>query len=192
LINFKGHQLSRKDSLKMNIIISLILIFIGMIYLSFIPGHAARSCLINGYHFTWLTGQTFPLIAVFMIIGSSVLNIIHSILDFYQKPNLSGENSVQYNGPDDVPKTGINPAEPLIALMSTGLLLIYIWMMVYFGYLFATPILIGVLLYFLEYRQWKKVLLLSILPTLILYFFFTRILFVPLPVGLFGRTIGLY
>lgn len=176
----------------MNLFISLILILIGLIYLFLIPDHAASTCLINGYHFTWLTGQTFPLIAVFVLIGSSVLNIIHLILRLVPRPVVFGKNSVQDSSSDEKLTTGINPVEPLIAMIATGLLLFYSWMMIHFGYLFATPVLIGILLYFLEYRKWEKVLLLSLIPTLILYYFFTRILFVPLPVGLFGRILGLY
>ena len=177
---------------KVNIVVSLIMVFLGLTYLLLIPGQAANTRLIDSYQFSWLTGQTFPFIAVFLLLVSSILNLLQSILRIRGLKDKSDKSYLKEQDVDSDAAIGISGIEMVIISGITTVLLSYIWGMVNIGYLFATPVFISMVLLILGYRKYLNIILLSSIPTLVLYFLFSKVLYVPLPIGVLGNILGLY
>ncbi|MCP4694145.1 MAG: tripartite tricarboxylate transporter TctB family protein, partial [Desulfobacterales bacterium] len=90
-----------------------------------------------------------------------------------------------FGGPreDHVAKIHIEEAAGVLFL--AALIIAYIFLLKYFGFLLCTPLLIALLMIANGARQWREVVLTSALTTIGVYLFFRKIFLVMLPEGSF-------
>lgn len=82
-----------------------------------------------------------------------------------------------------------NSRENILAFGHAGVVLLagfaYIFLLDWLGYIISTPLVLVFLLWFFGGRSWIKIMLGTILTTIILYIFFGKVLNVMLPTGRF-------
>ncbi|UFJ43102.1 tripartite tricarboxylate transporter TctB family protein [Brevibacillus humidisoli] len=69
------------------------------------------------------------------------------------------------------------------AATAMGWMVGYVVLFQWVGFLFSTPLILGVFLYALKVRKWLPLLLTPVGITLFIYFIFEQLLHVPLPSG---------
>lgn len=132
---------------------------------------------------TILGARTFPLLVGGILAMFAFLNILSVIrrLRFTQittvaEPPEESEIEVGNNFNILLRKNRV--------LAAVFLLVIYYLMLVFAGFLIATILLIPAMLYLLEYRKFKSVMVITVLGTTLLFTAFQVLLGVPLPDGL--------
>ena len=70
-------------------------------------------------------------------------------------------------------------------LITIMIVLGYIYLLEFFGFLLATPLGLGVLTYHMGNRSMRTILLVVVIPTLVIYLFFEKVMIISLPKGTF-------
>ncbi|WP_209125065.1 tripartite tricarboxylate transporter TctB family protein [Alkalihalobacillus sp. BA299] len=127
--------------------------------------------------FTLLWSLRFPEGSVFWPRLFSIVLILLAIglfIDTVKKPEREGTSEAP-----------ISAYEYKILALITGTIIIYMFLLNIIGFSILTIFLIGGLLWYLGYRYIKKVLLISIITSVVITIIFQFLLNVPLPQGLF-------
>ncbi|MGO4890014.1 tripartite tricarboxylate transporter TctB family protein [Anaerobacillus sp. MEB173] len=127
--------------------------------------------------FTFLWSFRFPEGSIFWPRLFSIVLILLAIgliIDTFKNPNR-----------EDASEASITGYEFKILALITGTIIIYMFLLNIVGFSILTIFLIGGLLWYLGYRYLKKVMLISIISSVVITIIFQFLLNVPLPQGVF-------
>jgi len=124
------------------------------------------------YAFSSLSPAFFPILAIWFIAGLAILYLIHITL-------LSRGKS-RYNGEND----WISAGEERMAYACSGVIIVYLLVLDYIGFLISTVLVLAVLLVLQGVRKPIKVSLISIGVTLGIYLFFLYVMKIHFPKGI--------
>lgn len=124
----------------------------------------------------FLLGINYPLAARIFPNILTILLLIFSIIMILQGFNIIAS-------PKQL-KSRINKREIFFLLIIAIVLILYVILMNFVGFIPVTIIFLMSGMWYLGYRIWWKNILISILGVIFIYYVFTQIMYVPLPSGI--------
>jgi len=146
---------------KINIIISTVLIIFSGFY-AFLTTNLPTRNLPNTLGITFM-----PWVLVICLLGLSILLLFNTI----------------FRGTKEEYNYHISLKEGSGILSLTAIVFLYVKAMNVFGYLLITPIFVAILMLICGSRKWKEIVIISIVGSFGVYFFFQKIFQVLLPDG---------
>ena len=138
--------------------ISLILAFVSI-------GYLVLAFRLPAYPYVPVDSDAVPIALGFIL-------LLLSILLFFQKDNHSQG------------KTKIPTGEKRVILTVLGFVLLFIILLEFLGFIITTAIFIFGNTWFLGYKKWKSILIVSLAIPLAIYFLFSKFLQISLPQGI--------
>lgn len=153
---------------------TIILIFAVVIY-SLIP---SQIILIETERVTF-SPAFYPRLVIATL---AVFSLIYVVLSFFQEKK---RTTVAKEKKIDQEETVILGGYALRTLITIMIVVAYVYLFEFSGFLVATPLGLGALTYHMGNRSIKTVCLVSMIPTLVVYLFFEKVMMIFLPKGPF-------
>jgi len=107
----------------------------------------------------------YPRVVAIMMVLLGITLAVENMIGEFPKPDYSVENARGW-------------LKTLVLIVGT---LVYIWLMRILGFLLLTPFYMGFTLVLFSHRDWKKVVGISVLTTVVLYVLFVKVFMIFLP-----------
>lgn len=164
---------------------TMITLIVGIILFILIPYQSVPTLLTRPSSKFKVTAQTFPKVAIVLIILFSILELARLFLRYHQDKygNFRSRNTIQKNTEDNL-KLPEDPKK--IAYTIAGLLFMAMFVNM-FGFVLAGTIMCVGLSYYYKAGLWKS-LLVGIITPILLYYIFVHVFNIPLPNGVFEHN----
>jgi len=142
--------------------------FCALTYFVFIPGIPLG--IDTDAELGFFSPRLFP---KFIVVTTAIISIFLGISAFRKKTD-------EYEAAEGSVKNASGFFD-MVVVLAVGF--IYTYILEFVGYTISTPVVLAFYLRFFGARSWVKIPLVSILTTILLYFFFGKVLHVMLPEG---------